>query len=385
MNLLPALTHKRLFQLCVAFSLFVTLALAVSFTPGEKDEFRVFGSYWASGQAASQGLNPYAVYPLTWITPFDIVDLNLNPPTVLPLLELVAKLEPTAAAFWWTICGSILFIAAVYVLVINCGYAGQRRQLGWIFIAPAFFDVLFLGQIYCFLFVLAVGAWMLLERKREVAAGILIGIFVAAKPNFGVWLLFLLLAGHWRVAISGGIAGLALVGISASLYGIDVYSQWLTAIRADSHAAQVYTEVSIHGYMTRLGLPVVGTFISAALLIGSAWWVWRQRFNVLEASKLALVVAILASPLAWFHYTLFLVPALVQQRWNQALSAAALLLLIPVSIPIKAMLGPQWLAPIGGGIYFTAVCLIFAAFVLEIKSARSTQLKHDSDVVTVGA
>lgn len=375
MPLLPFLTRKRLMLCCIGFVVLQATLLSLLFNVDKNDGLKVFGSYWASGNAAAQGVDPYAAYPLTWITEFGVLDLNLNPPTLLPLLQAISYFEPVTGARVWAFAGLLLFLCTLAVLFSDEKYGRQRRQVGWVFLAPALLDTISLGQIYSLLFVFAVAGWLLLEKGKEVAAGVAIGLLVAVKPNFGVWILFLLLGGYWRAPLLAVITGFLLVGVSIAIYGPAVYLQWLSAVFADAHAMS-YTDVSVQGYMARLGLPALGKVIAGALLLGSAVWVWRQRLTVLDTSKLAIIVAILASPLAWFHYTLFLLPAIVRNRWGNLMTGAALLLFMPVLIPIEAMRGPSWLAPFGGGIYFAGVCLMFLSFVQEIRAARSLQPEH---------
>lgn len=373
MTYLPWLTRTKLLVFSVAYWALVVTIASLSFSPDTEDGLKVFGAYWASGDASLHGLNPYAIYPLTWCARFNIAEVNLNPPTMLPLFELIARFEPVTVARIWTIVSGLLFVGANAMLLADRGNACQRRQIIWMFLVPAFSNTLHIGQVYIFLFALGVGAWLCLQRGHHLAAGVLIGLLVAAKPNFAVWPLFLLLVGVWRPAVFAGVTVVTAVGLSIGIYGIDVYSQWLAAIATDTHVARFLTEVSIHGYMTRLGFPTFGTVVSAIFLLWSAVWVRHRRCAMLDASRVGLVVAILASPLAWVDYTLFLIPALIQRSWNWTSTIAAGLLMVPLVIPHFMMGGPQWMIVSGGSIYFAALCLIFTAVTIETQEATASQ------------
>jgi hypothetical protein len=66
----------------------------------------------------------------------------------------------------------------------------------------------------------------------------------------------------------------------------------------------------------------------------TAWWAWRKRPDWRTGSALALLVAILASPLATPRFTVFLLPPLFSEsRYNRALIPASLLL-IPTSLVV---------------------------------------------------
>ncbi|MBF6991684.1 hypothetical protein [Cupriavidus sp. IK-TO18] len=147
----------------------------------------------------------------------------------------------------------------------------------------------------------------------------------------------------------------------------------LVAIAGDRHAEIITTDVSVRGYFARLACEELGTGVAAALLAFLAIWVARRRLDVFMASKLGLVVAILASPLAWFHYTLLLLPALIERPWGKTLSLAACLLLVPIDVPLSSIRSSGLVLALGGGIYFGAVCLICWAFFREAWCAGAVQ------------
>lgn len=365
MTRLSRLSSLQVFLIGAAATVLLAVGLAIAIDPASDNQLKIFGSFWASGWAASHGLDPYAIHSLTWITDLGIAEANMNPPTLLPLFQFFALFDAVAGARVWTLFSALLFIATAAALLADQRFACDRHQVAWVFLAPPLMSTLSLGQIYVLLFALGVGAWLLLKRNQGLAAGVLIGLLVAMKPNFAVWPALLFLCGHWRPAVSAGAAAAAVAALSLGLYGPEVYDQWLAAVAADRHILFA-TEVSITGYLTRLGLPGLALPVVATLLLAVAIWSWRRRFNVLDASALGIVVAILASPLAWVDYGLVLVPALLQRPWNRTFKIAAAMLVVPPVIPFLSMYGPRWTVALGGALYFGAFCLLLAGFVARL-------------------
>ncbi|MBK4733827.1 glycosyltransferase family 87 protein [Noviherbaspirillum pedocola] len=376
MTSFPWIDRNKLIILGIAHLLLIIFTSALRFRLDEPDGMKVFGAYWASGQALMQGMNPFGIYPLTWSRFFNIPEVNLNPPTILPLFYFIGHFPPVFAARVWTlISGIVLIIAILWLFVDRRDDLIQRRQMLWVFFLPSLASTLVIGQIYIFIFAMVTAAWICLKRGHERVAGVIIGIIVAVKPNLAVWPFFLLIAEHWRPVRFALLAGASAAALSLNLYGINAYKQWHAAVAADTHAARFLIEVSIHGFMTRLGAPAIGTALAGILLATTTVLVWRQRFSKIDTTRLALIVAILASPIAWVDYAMFLIPAMIMRPWNRTLTLAAILLLVPVSIPNMLMDGPIWKTIVGGSIYFTAILLIFIDIMRDI--TRTTI--HHSD------
>jgi hypothetical protein len=296
---------------------------------------RVFGSYWASGFAAAHHLNPYAVYPLTWITSPQphwgrVLDRNLNPPTWLPLFALIAHFDPNRAVRGWTLFSAALYIGSAALLVREYQSHLQHRQILWFLWAWPVFNSLFLGQNYAIITALGVGAWVLLERNRPVAAGICLGLLIAAKPNFGVWAIFLVLSGRRYAAVVAVVVAAACGVIPVVLYGPEVYSQWLQAVAMDPHWMFTF-EVSLMGFATRLGHRIIGEGAALCVLVISSVFVFWKRPSLRNTSGIALSVAILASPLSWIHYLMIIAGPLLRHRWGWLMSLVLLSMLPPFS------------------------------------------------------
>ena len=289
------------------------------------------GSFYASGQAAAHGLDPYDVYPLT----LDAVRgrgngaaINLNAPISVPLFELMTAVDAVSARGWWLIA-SLGAYAAMLALLLRTtpGFRGPL-QIAWALALTPLFETLLLGQVYALLSLLATIAWLLIGKHPKIAGG-LIGFLVAFKPNFVVWPILLAL-GRQRAAAVASLASAAFFGVlPIALYGPRVYVQWLDGIRLEQVNPQV-ANASVPGMLVRLGASQLLAAVAAGLLlIGLGAYVWRRRPSAAHTSDVAVVGSLLASPLGWVGYSLFMLPLFARMRATPPIVVAAGVLCIP--------------------------------------------------------
>ena len=326
----------------------------------------VFGTFWASGWAVRHNLNPYLEYPpLTWkphafgkTGPY-VLDLNLNPPSMLPLFSLWSRIPPLTGALTWSVVSTLLFIGVAGVLTYR--YRPQRKQVWWLLTCSATILTLDLQQIYAILLVLCVAAWLLLESEQDVAAGVLLGILVAIKPNLAIWPLFLALSGRLKPILTTCVTAATLSIIPIFLYGPAVYPEWWQATTIDSHSI-FPIDVSIAGNFTRLGSRPVGLAIAFLLLVLLIYLVRAAKPNLFETTGIALCASILCSPLGWLEFILLLAPVLFAKRWTPLTAFAALLLWIhPVFVDPQPY-ASHWSAFFRGLIYFIPMCILLGEY-----------------------
>ncbi len=291
-----------------------------------------FGSFYASGQAAGQGLDPYDVYPLT----LDAARgrgggaaVNLNAPTSLPIFQLLTIFDPYSARRGWFV--ATLLADALLVGLLMWAYPGFRGapQVAWALAMTPLVETLIEGQVYAFLALVAAMAHLSLRSNRSTIAGCLMGFVAAIKPNFVAWPILLWIAGERRAAIAATLSGAAFAAIPVLLYGPQVYARWLAAIREDAVNSQV-ANASIAGVLVRNGLPQsVGIAATAVVLLLTAAWMWRRRPGPVTASGVAVIGLLLASPLAWIGYSLFILPSFARMRGTVGLLIAGAALCIP--------------------------------------------------------
>jgi hypothetical protein len=370
------MTEARLHRLLEMAVLVLLAAAAARVIPGQLRRVASdhglwdFGAFVASARAAAVGLSPYGVYPP--LTPhvvfpgFEAWNPNLNPP-VSALLFRAFDVGDPGSAFWvWFWVSAGCYVATVALLLWRYGRGLRAPLLAvWMFGLAGFWDTLYLGQIYVPLLLLTVGAWLLLEDGQDVAAGILIGLVVAMKPNFLVWPVLLFLAGRPRPPLVAGATAAAVSLVPLVAFGPEVYRQWLTLVANDGDRAFFLTNASLSGLAARAGLDGAGLALSAALLLALAAWAAWRRPGVMRVSGAALVASVLASPLGWVHYTLFLLPVMLH-HWSRPMTWAAAALLV---IPVSRVLGEFGAPPIRqltyGSVYGWAVVLCLLAVLLD--------------------
>jgi hypothetical protein len=329
-----------------------------------RGELRDYGSFVASGRAAAQGQNPYGIHPLTYhvVMPgFDVWNPNLNPPVSVPIFQLLDTIDVQRGfRIWWS-ASLVCYVAAIVLLVRRYGAGSSGLLALWAFAHAGLWDTLALGQIYLPIVLVVTGSWLLLERGRAGTAGVLMGIAVAIKPNLAVWPALLILARHYRAPLAAAGTCIVLWLLPLAIYGVDVYRQWFALVLSDRTRGAFLTNTSLSGLAERLSGRSAGLVLGAALLAALGAWAYRRQPPPLVASALGITGGILASPIAWIHYTLFLLPVFFSTRRTPAFAISALLLVVPVSMLLRLTDAPLWQQVTAGSVYNWAVVLCLAA------------------------
>jgi hypothetical protein len=327
-------------KLAAVLGLLLLLAMAATHTLQPNREMRDFATFVQAGRAYNEGLNPYVLYEepneaagVEPGTPLETGSPNLNPPISLCPFSLMVKLDPLDARNGLNVVSAVVYLGVCALLLK--AYPWQRKPLLalWLITIAGFWYTLLLGQIYIPLFALGLGALLLIERGRNLLwAGALIGLVVAIKPNFGIWPLFLLLAGQRKLALSAVAVAAAVSAIPLLIEGPEVYTQWLDAARAYPKA-HIAPNASMFGVLTRISIPDAGYVIAAALIAAGTYYAWRWRLSAKEASDWGILLALFVGPLTWVGYTLFMLPMLLERRtWARWELAVAATMLVPAGL-----------------------------------------------------
>jgi hypothetical protein len=224
---------------------------------------------------------------------------------------------------------------------------------------------LFLGQIYIPLVLAAVGAWLLLERGWMIAAGILIGILVALKPNFAVWPTLLFLTGRFRPAMISGVTALVISAIPVAVFGPEVYRLWLAAVAGGPDRPYFLTNASILGLAMRADVATLGTIVSLLLLVAAALWALIRRPPIQDTSTVALLLGVLASPIGWVNYTLFLLPVFCWRWSSPVVRIVAAMLMVTSPFVVSQAPHPGFRTLTAGSTYNWALLLLLGAIIVE--------------------
>jgi hypothetical protein len=313
-------------------ALFGTLALLYFWFGQQGAQLYDFGSFWASGKAAVQGQNPYAVYLETFRSAAgNTVHPNLNPPFSLLFFAPLSHFDPhsTIKVLWWL---GLAAYAAFLALTLRRTANPNTLLVGvWALALPAFWDGIRMGQVYLPMMLGAALVWHWMEKERPIAAAVVIGLLTALKPNLLVWPALLFVAGYRRMAL---VAGLTFIGASLlplPFFGMESYLQWFELLRGDvGQRSGYFANATVVAIGVRAGSHLLGIALAAATL---AWAVRRLSgagFSMTEASAIAIGAAILVSPVAWMHYLLLLLPALLRMRWNRGVAVSAAVMAVPL-------------------------------------------------------
>lgn len=204
----------------------------------------------------------------------------LYPPFFL-LLTVPLALLPFAISVWSFVAGTLaLAMAAV-------GRFARSRLAGLAFIgAPGVVVAGVSGQNTLLSVALFMGGMSALDR-RPVLAGISLGA-LAYKPQLAILVPVALIAGRrWSALISAVATGVALCVLSAALFGIGPWRDYLTgaggtAELASSSYFDAYIPLmgSVYGAVRSLsgshGIAMVVQVMAAALATAVVWWTWRR-------------------------------------------------------------------------------------------------------------
>ena len=343
------LRHARVW---LAVLLLLSILLNATWVALNAGALRDYGSFIAAGKASSTSDNPYGVYENTFRVrygDFDVDTPNLNPPVSIYPFKALAQIDPYAGKTLLNLSSIAVFAGVIAALMRAYPDKRTPMMLLWALSLAGFWHAIELGQVYMPLLAAVTAAWLLQDR-RPVLAGLLIGLTIALKPNFVVWPLLLLLGGDRK---TGAAALATAAGISAIPLLIDgprVYRQWLEASQ-DFGGLELPGNSAIVAMFARAGLPEAGIAVSVALALALAVWAWRSGASKQELSAAGITGALLLGPITWSGYSLFVLPVLLSRQWGNWERATATLLAFPFWLVLLLMLTNQVTYMLLGPVY----------------------------------
>ena len=345
---LPALPSDIYLKLTVAGAVlffmiefaYFALSPAPSFWKPSLDAFggtaigRDFLNTWMAGLSAFEGgpepwydFRAYNQYLLKYIGVSEMHWYVWSYPPHILLIVWPFGLLPYLAAFaLWTALGFATFLYAARSAGV------EKKNLLLIAMAPAVVVNVFIGQNGLFLSALLIFVLTNLDR-RPVLSGVLLGV-LTVKPQLGLLLpLVLAMTGRWRVIAAAAATTVILVGATAWLYGVEVWTSYLTTVVRQQKALQEYGEgllflqVPSAFWAARLvGLPlsaawVLQAIVSVAALAAVAWTFWRRRDPVLSNALLTVAIFLFAPYTLNYDMVIFgwVAALLLQRRDNEIL------------------------------------------------------------------
>jgi alpha-1,2-mannosyltransferase len=387
------LTQTVLPASLLLFGLFVLVQQAVLGSQAPID----FCQDYIAARRAWQGISIYL--PLA-ASPDDTGCLaglvyNAHPPTATLLLLPLGLLPRAEATLLWGLLSLAAYLIAGALLLRALGWLSLPRftlfVLASILWQPFTFGqtVHNAGQI---LLLILVGAWLLERRGHTSWAGALLALAALLKLWPAVFLLWGLLQGRWRTALTGGAVLVGGMVLALLLVGPGDFRVYLGPIQSYEHLWFPNKDnLSLVGAVTRplrgyqdaqVLLPPLARGISlaqaaalaevlaGAVLLGSLVWLWwcqrRQRSAAtnLLCQSLLINVLLLTFPVTWYWGMLFLLLSGTQfllalrllpkpsRRWFLLLGVGLLLCIEPewIVIPIEWLLGSKTPGLVGLGV-----------------------------------
>ncbi|MGL5166030.1 MAG: glycosyltransferase family 87 protein [Afipia sp.] len=232
----------------------------------------------------------------------------LYPPLFLLIATPLALMPyPAALAAWQG--GTLLLYLAVIGMIVH-GFRDAQARVGkiWILLAlafPAVFVNLGHGQ-NGFLSAALFGGALVALPKRPVIAGMLFGM-LAYKPQFALVIpIALLVAGQWRAILAAGLTVAILCGVTALLFGIDIWFAFAASMETSrkllleqgdvgfEKLQSIFAAVRMWGGSVPLAYAVQTTL--SIVVVGSAAWIWRAQLDHAVKAAVLVIATLLASP-----------------------------------------------------------------------------------------
>jgi hypothetical protein len=223
---------------------------------------------------------------------------------------------------------------------------GQQALL-WCAISPVAMFAIGEGQDSVVLLLLALGAFLMLERGREFASGVLVGLMLIKFHLFLLLPVAMLVQRRWRMlagyavaaALQGIVALIALGGVS----GVLGYLNFLrTMQKSDPHPAQ---QISVFGLALNFHLGTAG--IAAGVILVTALVVYiARRGTEWQWFGAAMVGSMAVPPHVWeYDATSLLLPAMfgifATRDWGVRIPA---MLIVCPFIYLSKIAGPPYTA-----------------------------------------
>ena len=188
------------------------------------------------------------------------------------------------------------------------------------FTLEPFRQTLSFGQINIYLGLLVLVDLLVLGRRGSKWTGVGIGLATAIKLTPGIFIIYLLVVGRWRAAITaiGTVVGVNL--LSALIAPTETWRYFTSLMWETSRVGflDTTTNQSINGLLARLDAPFapgrLPWLLLAALVAGVRFLAGppgRLAGDELAGLTIAGLVGVLVSPVSWVHHIVWVFPAMV--------------------------------------------------------------------------
>jgi hypothetical protein len=360
---------------------------------------RDFINYWTAGQAWARGELHLLADPRQYsqlqqlLFGREISPHNWSyPPPMLLLTIPFAWLDYLPSLVLWSAVTFSAYLAAARL----AGLGGTWLLL--LALSPASLFDLWNGQNGHLSAALLVAGFALLGR-RDILAGVCFGL-LCYKPHLGLLIPFVVAAfGAWRCFAAAAVTVAVAAGLSAAVFGIAVWADWLTGIAPYQRAlleqgTGVFQLMMPTSFMAArlLGASVTASWIFAGIVscaaIGTATWaVIRTRGQVLTRAAadarmaLLLTAAMLATPYG-FNYDMTITSIAVALVARHAGSVPTLRMAGLAGMAVWVL--PAMIMPLNM-LYMTAGPVVLGLFLLTLARALGATSNAPAPAILGGA
>ncbi len=273
-------------------------------------------------------------------------------PQVALLYAPLARLPYPAAAVLWMAISAVIYGLCCHAVWRRCPELERHRGtiILLAFASPAFFNLIAHGQTSALALACFTLAYLALDAKRPLLAGLAIGMLIY-KPQLGVVAaVVFVFTGQWRVVL-GAVAGAAVqLGAGWAYWGSGVMEQYWRTLRMLGEMSSVlepklYQMHSLREFWILL-VPWGGParwlyYATAAVVLVGAVWAWRTKAPLPLRYAGFLFATVLVTPHLTVYDLVILAPAMLllgnwalanpEHHWS---SAIRVLLYLSYALPL---------------------------------------------------
>ncbi|MET9327882.1 glycosyltransferase family 87 protein [Tsukamurella sp. NPDC003166] len=255
---------------------------------------------------------------------YDTVDPHyLYPPSGTLVMAPFGYFDPETARYIFVGLSAVALLLALYILLRMFGY-GLNSMVAPVVLffavtTEAVTSTLVYTNVNCFVLLAEVAAMALLLKRKDLWAGIPLGLSFAIKPLLAVMLLLILVNRQWKALITAFAIPAVLMG-AGMLLSAD-RTEFFRKTLPYLNAPRDYYNSSIQGNAMYFGLPNwLELFLRAAVVILAAvtlWLLWKYYRQSNELLWLAtstgtlLTTSWLVLSLGQGYYSMLLFPMLM--------------------------------------------------------------------------
>jgi alpha-1,2-mannosyltransferase len=275
-------------------------------------------NYWLAGQDLYSYAQPDRVNIELGFTYPPVGALLMTPMVLLtyPAVKVISLLGIVAAgaAFVYLVLRERVRLPKPLML------AAAGVATAFAFTLEPFRQTFSFGQINIYLALLVAVDLLVLGRRGSRWTGVGIGLATAIKLTPGIFIVYLLVVGRWRAALTAIGTVIAANLVSLVIAPAETWKYFTSLVWETSRVGFLDTTMnqSVNGLIARIDSPLapgrLPWLLLAAVVVVIGFWRARKAAlagDELAAMTLAGLVGVLVSPVSWVHHIIWVFPAML--------------------------------------------------------------------------